>query len=116
MATLMDRFTREDGQAVMRLQDRIGAVVEALVAPTDEEIAGAYWSGSDVPVVDRDGQLWFDRRDAKTDAEIDQIERDSRLASARTYAPDATDEQLLEIVDAPMSRRERADALRKLGA
>ena len=117
MATLLDRFTNQDGQAVMRLQESPnGAIVDALVAAADEEIAGTYWAGSDIPVVERDGQLWFDRLDNKTDAEIDRIEQDSRLAAARTYAAEATDEQLLAILDAPMSRRDRAAALRKLGA
>jgi len=115
MATLIDRFTNQDGQAVMRLQESpTGAIVDALVAAADEEIAGTYWAGSDIPVVERDGQLWFDRLDDKTDAEIDRIEQDSRLAAARTYAAEATDEQLLAILDAPMSRRDRAAALRKL--
>lgn len=115
MATLLNRYIRGDGQAVMTLQDgRTGAILDVMVAAADEQIAQEYWAGSQVPVVERDGKLWFDRQDSYTDAEVDQIEKESRLAAARTYAPGATDDQLIAVLDAPMSQRQRVTALRAL--
>jgi hypothetical protein len=115
---LLDRFVL-NGQHIIRAQHSpSGECVDVMVASEDARIAGAHWGGSVIPVVRRDGQLWYYRdpaeADPMTDEEVEDMETRLRRAAARKIAPNATDEQIDAIYRRSMSQNQRIAAIRAL--
>ena len=63
IATLLNRFVREDGRLVIRAQVDSGRVLDVYVLPEHREEAARIWGGGTVPFVYRGGRAFFAPRD-----------------------------------------------------
>lgn len=124
---LIDRFRNAYGTLVLRAQDRKGdfhdihvndvsaAKAECSLAAAEQE-AGAIWAGHEVDCWKaEDGSLIFRATPgAMSEDEFADFDFRTWCQAARQTAPQASDQQLRDIYDTPMSLSQRQHALEAL--